>query len=324
MWKGVIFLKGKRMLGVLLAATVALGVAGSAGAKETLTVWHAGSLNAALKDVEARFLEKYPDLEIQDKGAGSVELAQAIVDKGGCDLYLTADYRNIEDLLKPQHATWNLQFCTNAMVIAYSPKAPRAKEISAGNWFRVLAQPDVSWGHTDPNKDPGGYRAIMVLQLAEAFYGQPGLEKSLMEAPGHRVVDGINAKGVKRLMEWGSLGYMLKYRSYAVADGMQMIELPAEINLGDPAFAERYAKASVSIKGKGDQKITMQGEPVVYGLTIPTSAKNGARALEFVQFLLSPEGKQILEKRGFGLMPPTPATPRDKLPAELASLAAAQ
>ena len=120
------------------------------------------------------------------------------------------------------------------------------------------------------------------------------------------------------------LGYMLKYRSYAVADGMQMIELPAEINLGDPAFAERYAKASVSIKGKGDQKITMQGEPVVYGLTIPTSAKNGARALEFVQFLLSPEGKQILEKRGFGLMPPTPATPRDKLPAELAPLAAAQ
>ena len=34
MWKGVIFLKGKRMLGVLLAATVALGVAGSAGAKD--------------------------------------------------------------------------------------------------------------------------------------------------------------------------------------------------------------------------------------------------------------------------------------------------
>ena len=311
-------------MGAGLVVAMILGAAGVAGAKETLTVWHAGSLNAALKDVEALFLEKHPDLEIQDKGAGSVELAQAIVDKGGCDLYLTADYQNIEDILKPAHAAWNLLFCTNAMVVAYSPKAPRAAEISAANWFRVLAQPDVAWGHTDPNKDPGGYRALMVLQLAEAFYGQPGLEKSLVESPGHRVVDGINAKGVKRLMEWGSLGYMLKYRSYAVADGMQMVELPAEINLGDPAFAENYARASVEIKGKGDEKITMKGEPVVYGLTIPTSAKNEARALEFVQFLLSPEGKKILEARGFGLMTPASATPRDKLPAELAALAAAQ
>jgi molybdate/tungstate transport system substrate-binding protein len=75
---------------------------------------------------------------------------------------------------------WNIRFATNQLVLCYTDKSRFAKEINADNWRKILSRKGVIWGHSDPNLDPCGYRSLMVLQLAEKFYKQPGLYDRLI------------------------------------------------------------------------------------------------------------------------------------------------
>lgn len=311
---------------LVLTALTALFLTGCAVAEEkrTLAVWHAGSLNAPMTELAKAFMAAHPDVEIKNTSAGSVELANDIAKKGGCDVYLTADYKNIEDILKPDHADWNVQFVTNAMVLCYGKKAAHASTITPFNWYKVLETSGVKLGHTNPNLDPGGYRALLVLKLAEAYYKQPGLYQKVMDNPGRRVSDGLNKKAITKLLKWGSMDYFFMYKSSALTDGFQYIDFPVEINLADPAFAETYATASLEIKDKDGNPVTITGEPIVYGCTIPKGTKNADLAAEYLAFVLSPEGMAVLDKNGFTPLPLRSATPKEKgnIPAPVAALLA--
>ena len=46
-----------------------------------------------------------------------------------------------------------------------------------------------------------------------------------------------------------------------------------------------------------------QGEPIVYGLTIPTAAPHPHTAVAFVRFIFSSEGQAILKANGFTVLP---------------------
>ena len=70
-------------------------------------------------------------------------------------------------------ASWYVTFATNRMVLAISPKSPLAGQFTASNWFKLLTRPGVRFGLADPRFDPAGYRALMVLQLAERYYHDP-------------------------------------------------------------------------------------------------------------------------------------------------------
>ncbi len=63
-------------------------------------------------------------------------------------------------------------FASNAIVLMYGPKSKYGDEVSPENWTEVMLRPDVRWGHSEPDADPCGYRSLMVLQLAEKFYGK--------------------------------------------------------------------------------------------------------------------------------------------------------
>ena len=58
----------------------------------------------------------------------------------------------------------------------------------------------------------------------------------------------------------------------------------------------------------------MKGEPIVYALTIPRAAPNAVAARSFARFVLSPEGRTILERSGFAL-PARPALRGDTVEA---------
>ena len=45
-----------------------------------------------------------------------------------------------------------------------------------------------------------------------------------------------------------------------------------------------------------------RGEPIVYALTIPTSAPHRETGAAFVRFIFSPEGQAILKANGFTVL----------------------
>lgn len=85
--------------------------------------------------------------------------------------------------------------------------------------------------------------------------------------------------------------------------------------------AEFYAEASVDIAGnEPNTTMTIEGKPIVYGVTIPDVALSPDLALEFVKFLLGPEGQAIMEQQGQPPIVPPVADDKDALPAELEAL----
>jgi len=287
-----------------------------------LIIFHAGSLTVPMKALVEAFQARHPGVTFQTEASGSRTAARKISDLGReADIMMSADYTVIDELLIPDFADWNIQFARNTMVIAYTERSKYADEINADNWYEVLTREGVVYGHSDPNADPCGYRTLLVWQLAEKYYNVPGLYQRLDE---HCPPENVRPKSVEfiALLQSGDMDYAFEYRSVAVQHGLRFIELPEEINLCCIEHAGFYKQARVEVSGKEPgTTVTKAGKPIVYGVTIPRNAPSPELAVEFVRFLIGPEGQAIMEEMGQPpIVPAVASTGRGKLPAPLRAL----
>jgi molybdate/tungstate transport system substrate-binding protein len=287
-----------------------------------LIIFHAGSLAVPFKKISEEFNIRHPDVEIIREAAGSRICARKIADLDrACDILVSADYTVIDTLLIPEYADWNIKFASNEIVIAFHENSHAASQINKDNWHDILLQKDITFGRSDPNADPCGYRAVLTIKLAEKFYNIPGLVDKML-AKDQRY---IRPKEVDllALMETGELDYMFIYRSVAEQHKLRYILLPDEINLKKTKFRDTYKTASVRITGAMPGTfITKFGEPIVYGVTIPKDAPNRELAMEFMTFLLdSDKGGAILEKNGQSSVVPSPTDTFSSLPESLKTFA---
>ncbi|AHF79930.1 tungstate ABC transporter substrate-binding protein WtpA [Thermococcus paralvinellae] len=282
--------------------------------KATLKIFHAGSLSEPLKDVSEAFKEYAKeqlgyDVEIQAEASGSVMAVRKVTDlHKTADIVAVADYTLIPQLLVPNYTDFYVLFATNEIVIAFTDKSKYADEINSDNWYEILARPDVKFGFSDPNQDPCGYRSVMVMKLADLYYGKPIFE-TLVEkntniyAEGNHVIapkeiQVKNDKVVIRpketdltgLVESGSLDYYFIYKSVAMQHHLKFIELPKEINLKDFTLADHYGQVSITLGSTGK---TIKAKPIVYGVTVLKDAPNRELALQYLRFMLSEKGKEI-------------------------------
>lgn len=266
-----------------------------------LIVYNAGSLAVPIDRLLRAFHRRHPDVRPAQENAGSLESARKITELGKTpDVIALADYAIFPKLLVPTYAAWYATFATNAMVLAYTSQSAAADRITTDNWYEVLQERGVRWGRAEPALDPAGYRTLMVFQLAELHYGVPRLANRLLAAGDPRYIRPKEADLIA-LLQVGELDYAFEYQSLARFHHLPFVSLPPEVNLGDPAQADRYTRAVVRLPGKtlaGADSVTFRGEPIVYGLTIPTGAPHPALAEAFVRFLLSPEGRAIIEESG--------------------------
>jgi molybdate/tungstate transport system substrate-binding protein len=283
-----------------------------------LIIFHAGSLSVPIKEIADSFKKENPGVNIMMEAAGSVECARKITDlKKPCDVMASADYSVIDKLLIPAYADWNIKFVSNEMAIVFTERSKRSSEINRSNWYKIMLDKNIQTARADPNADPCGYRTVLVTQLAEKYYKQKGLSAQLLA----KNKDNMRPKETDLLgtLESGNVDYIFLYRSVAEQHKLKYVVLPDEVNLKNPAFAELYKSVSVEINGKKPgEKITQTGEPMIYGITIPTNAPNKTLALAFVKFLLTKEkGMAILARLGQASVVPSPTQTYDKIPEEL-------
>jgi len=210
----------------------------------------------------------------------------------------SADYTVIDRLLIPEYASWDISFATNEMAIMYRPDSKYAGEINGQNWYRILLRKDVEYGHADPNSDPCGYRSQLVWQLAEKYYNVPGLYRKLRAGSPLRNVRPKETDLIA-LLEAGQIDYLFIYRSVCLQHNMPFVKLPDHINLGSSRYADFYKQARIKISGKTPGSfVEKRGKPMVYGITIPKNAPHRKRAIQFVSFVLGPEGREIMKRNG--------------------------
>jgi len=115
-------------------------------------------------------------------------------------------------------------------------------------------------GRTDPALDPLGYRTLFMLELATDYYDTA---VDLRAAIPSREQLYPETQLVSQF-ETGSIDAAVTYRNMVVDRDYAFIDLPAEIDLSDPAFADRYGRTSYELPSG----TVVTGGPISYGSTI--------------------------------------------------------
>ncbi|HEX7493982.1 MAG TPA: tungstate ABC transporter substrate-binding protein WtpA [Bacteroidales bacterium] len=288
----------------------------SSNQKKELIIFHAGSLSVPFKQIANEYEKRNPETKIYLESAGSLVCARKVTElKKPCDIVASSDYFVINELLIPDYASWSIRFATNEIVIAFREESKYSKEINSNNWMDILQKPDVIYSRSDPDSDPCGYRTLFTFMLAEKFYGKPGMTDNMTS----KNKEYIRPKEVDlvALLESNAIDYMFQYKSVAIQHGLKYIKLPKEINLSDPLKNDIYSSVSTFVAGsKPGIKMKVTGDYINYSITVLDIAPQKEEAVNFVEFLLSPEGMEIFKKNGQEPIIPFSTEQPGKLPSK--------
>ena len=268
-----------------------------------VVVFCAGSLALPLNLIKDRYESRYPDRRIDIEPSGSRLALRKWVGLGrDVDLVALADRHLITEEAMPEHADWCVTFAGNSMVISYTEQAKFGAEISTDNWMEVLARPGVTVGRSDPNTDPCGYRATMLLRLADRHYpaekGGGRIEERVLANSPPSCVRPKSAE-LAALLQSKQLDYAFMYRSVSLHHNMPIVRLPAEIDLSGPAKDDIYGQVSVEESGKRPgETVAYVARRIAYGLTVAKASRRRAAAEEFAAFVLGPNGREVFGANG--------------------------
>jgi molybdate/tungstate transport system substrate-binding protein len=291
----------------------------SAGAHGTLIVFGAGTLATPFAAELAAFKKQNPGVTTHSQFGASADMIKDVTELGQPDDVVgVADYSLIPKLMsdpsKP-HAAWYVGFVSNQITFAYTSHSKGASQLTPSNWYKVLAEPGVHIGRSNPAADPSGYQILQMLQLAQSYYHDPALAASVLKnSPDSSVAE--TETSLLAALQSGQIDYLAIYRSDALEEHLKYIALPDQINLSNSALAADYAKVTINAGSLG----MLTAKPIIYGLTIPSTAPDAALAQKFIAFVLSGQGQAIMRGNGFVVISPALASSQAKVPASLRSL----
>jgi len=225
-------------------------VGASGGGDEPVNVLAAGSLRLALSE---GFRESV-DQRVRVEAHGSLTAARLVAaGKRDPDILALADPVLFDGVLATD---WHATFATNALVVAYDDESEGGRRVAdADRWFDPMLDGRATLGRTDPDLDPLGYRTLFSLALASDYYDRPGLRGDLTDPRQVYPETSLLSR-----FETGDLDAAVVYRSMAVDRGYDSVDLPAAVDLGDPARAAEYRTASYELPNGS----TVRGAPVEY------------------------------------------------------------
>lgn len=307
----------------------------TSGGSSEVYILHAGSLTKPFE----RINEINDNLSVKSEPHGSVKVSRLVSEgQKSPDIAAVSDYSLIPDYMISENLTESyIQFARNEVVLAYKEGSKYSDEINQNNWYKILSRPDVSFAFGNANADPGGYRAVMAMQLAEMHYdnsnifdvlvanntaisapekenGKYTIEMKKLDQlnPSDKVEVGAMEVAVIPKLEEGSVDYMFNYRSIAKQHGFDFVELPGQVHLGRIKYADTYNKVRVKLTDGTVKK----GKPIVYGITLLKDAKNKEAAIDFLEFLFSEKGKEVFENMGQPPISPPRTNNKEALPEE--------
>jgi len=222
--------------------------------------------------------EKETGLHFQGYAAGSNKIANEIKGKlRRGDVFISASPKVNTGLMgtdNGDHVTWYVTFAESPLMIGYNPRSKFAADFKTKRWDKVLQEPGIRIGRTDPKLDPKGAFTVEMVTKAADLYHQPDLvEKTLGAAENPDQV--LPEETLVGRLQSGQLDAGFFY-STETSD----LKIPSI----RPA-PELQAKAS-------------------YTLTILGDAPNSTGATRFVDFLLSAKGRELLKEHGVDVIKP--------------------
>jgi molybdenum ABC transporter molybdate-binding protein len=248
-----------------------LAMTGPAAA-ETIQLFAAGSLKAALTDV-AKAYEATSGNRIEGR-YGPSGLLKSEISKGvKADVFASANMEHPQALHDEKKSGPVSRFARNSLCALVKPDL----KVDSASLLDRMLDPTIRLGTSTPKADPSGDYAFEVFRKAESI--KPGAQ-AILEKKALQLTGGANSAAAPagRTVYGGHItearaDIFLTYCTNAVAaqkenPGQQIIPLPANLAVGAD-----------------------------YGLTIVNGAP--ASAQQFADFIMSPQGEKILVSHGF-------------------------
>ena len=265
---------------------------------KVLRIIHAGALQRVIENCINHFSKQNSGIKVEIKGVGSREGAKRLLSGEKYDIIALADQSLFAELLVPDLVENYFVFAADQIVIGYDPSSRGSKEITQENWVDLLLKDQVSFARSDHHLDPCGYRTLMVWQLAEKFYDKPGLY-SKMEASCIPYTIYPKSIELAEALFRRKVDYAFLYSSEAKQLGLPYLVLPSKINLSNPAYANFYDQAAVTVESKIPGKNTIiHGNPIEFAIGFSKDSPYPELAQSFVDILTGPEGSLILDECG--------------------------
>jgi molybdate/tungstate transport system substrate-binding protein len=283
--------------GVSVALVVAAGNSWlRAEQPATLDVAYAGSMGSMMEGPVKAAAASALKLEMHGRAQGSSALAQLIV--GGNirpDVFIPVTPGPALAVLRAGKADSAQPVAHTEMVIAYSPKSRFASRFEAAakgkaDWWKVLQEPGLRFGRTDPVTDPQGRNIIFTMMLAAKMYKQADLvEKVLGPTINEKQI--FQEQTVEARLQSGELDAASAYKIQPGPFNLPYISLPKELNLSGQSVHTDHPEIVLSVGGK-----TYYPESLIYYALALKDAPNPKGAAAFMAWLKGDGGQAIFRR----------------------------
>ncbi len=234
-----------------------------------IDAWHADSLAGPMKEMKKAFEAKNKAVTVNLTSGRSKELAERILQGEACDVFTPSDPAVAKEMFGKQvdgkaAASWHVVFSANEMVVITGKGNPLGIKQMVD-----LAKSGVRSARVAGEKDMATNRTIEFIKKATAAEGKPEVAQKIIDG----AVKENTIPDVLKAVKSGKANAGIAYLSAAVtvAGDADILYFPAKVNLS---------------------------ENIRNVATIPATARNAAAAESFIRFMLSAEGRRILEKTG--------------------------
>lgn len=251
-------------------------------------VLYAGSLVNLMERGIGPGFDKAGGNEFEGYAGGSGALVNQIKGKlRAGDVFITANPALNDKLTGPANGnwvSWYVTFAQSPLVLGINPSSRFANDFKTRPWYEVLSEPGIRIGRTDPKLDPKGALTVKLLDHAQSVYGKPGLANRILgkaENPAQVQPE----ESLAGRLQSGQIDVGFFYATETSDLHIPAVALPKEV-----ALQANYAVA------------ILRGAP------------NAAGALQFVTFLLGPQGRAVMQAHGLEVAHPVVAGDQAAIP----------
>lgn len=271
---------------------------------QAVTIYVAGAYYAIFQYLAQQFYNQTHILVHVIPG-GSFALASQIATETPvpANVFVPVAFIQAVELEGSRNPGWAIAFISDQMAIIYSnytTQNPYWQQLYSNytmamktneskywfNFFYLLTSGHFSLGIANPNSDPEGLYAYLILKMAGYLYANHSFDYFVKRAEPYVKSAPTTANYVPDLKA-GTLDFTFSYVSYAVSQHLEYLELPPWLSFGYyPNETNWYSFFFYKITVNG-QSLKIYGNPVYLYITIPKGANDTQAAYEFIQFLIT-------------------------------------
>jgi molybdate/tungstate transport system substrate-binding protein len=258
---------------IAVASSTAAPTAGTAASKGKVSAIFAGSLVDIMERALGPEFTAATEYPFEGFGGGSNEDAAAIKGKvRQADVFVSASSSADEELegaANGNWVSWYSTFTSSDLVLGYDPKTKFGRQLAHGKpWYKVLTEPGILVGRTEPKADPKGKLTVEAVDAAAKKLHDPAL-----------------ARALKRFGIFEETSMLARLQAGQIDAGFFYVVEAKTAHVPTVALTPVYKYAD-------------------YTVTLLDNAENQEGSEALVSFLLSPKRKAV--EKQYGLVPIKP------------------